>query len=238
MILIRLLFLVLVACGCGSNPFHKTMRIGIDKKWYPIDFGPQTAYVNGYTEDLLLEMAKYSGMEFELVPANWDSLMDGLRTNKYDAVLTSLPPYEYHLAKYDFSKNYLDLGPVMVLRTNEPELSLDQMKGKIVGVIANDQTALILEKTPEIIIRSFPSIPALLNGVAGGEIDGALLSRIPAVNFVNDLYAGQLKIGSQPLTDAGLHLVSPKGGARLFNKTLASLKKKKTVEQLLQKWNL
>jgi polar amino acid transport system substrate-binding protein len=211
------------------------MRIGVDPKWYPLEFGPQTAYVNGYTEELLLEMARYSGMEFELIEANWDTLVDGLKEKKYDAILSSLPPYEYNMAKFDFSKNFLDLGPVLILRTNEKEKALDQMKGKMIGIISGDQSALLLGKC---VVREYRSIPALLNGVAVGEIDGALLSQIPAVNFVKDLYANQLKIVGLPLTEAGLHLVALKGKGNSFNKTLQSMKKNKAVEKLLKKWNL
>lgn len=236
MYFLRLLTLVLLLCGCSSGP-RGTMRIGIDTKWYPINFGPQTALVNGYTEDLLLEMARYSGVQFELITANWDTLTDGLRENKYDAILTSMPPYEYNTAKYDFSDNFLDLGPVLIVPVDSEALDVSGMKGEMVGVIINDQTALILEKYP-VIIRSYHSIPELLNALAAGEIQGALLSRIPAVNFVRDLYAGKLKIASAPLSDAGLHLAASKGRMGTFNKTLEALRKRKTIDALLKKWQL
>ena len=76
----RLFFfsLILLFQSC-SNSGSSSFRIGIDPSWYAEDFGPQTAYVNGYTEDLLLEMSRYSGMQFELVRTSWDDLLDGLR---------------------------------------------------------------------------------------------------------------------------------------------------------------
>jgi polar amino acid transport system substrate-binding protein len=214
-----------------------TMRVGVDTKWYPLDFGPQTSYVNGFTEDLLLEMARYNGMQFEMISANWDTLLDGLKANKYDAILTSMPPYEYNMAKYEFSKNYLDLGPMLIVQAASNAKDLSDLGRQMVGIITNDTTALILEKHPTIIIRSYSSIPDLLNAVASGDIQGALLARIPAVNFVGDLYINTLKIVGEPLSDAGLHLVAMKG-TRIqgFTKTLDSLKKKKTLSTLLKKW--
>jgi ABC-type amino acid transport substrate-binding protein len=238
MYFIRLLILAFVACSCGSDGFRGTTRIGIDTKWYPIDFGSQTAYVNGYTEDLLLEMAIYSGMTFELVPANWDALTEGLKERRYDAILTSMPPYDYNLAKYDFSKNYLDLGPVLIVPIGATQSKLTELEGHLVGIINNDPSALILEKHPAIIIRNYNSIPELLNAVAAGDIQAALLAKIPAVNFVKDLYAGKLKISSDPLSDAGLHLVGPKGRIGRFTKTLEALRKRKSLDSLLKKWGL
>jgi len=234
--------LILQACSCGNGGLSRgTLRIGIDPNWYPVDFGTQTSYVNGFTEDLLLEIALYSGIEFERMPANWDNLLDGLREKKYDAVLTSLPPYEYNRAKYDFSGNFLDLGPVLIVPADVQEMDLDNPKGGLVGIISGASTVFELEKHPGVIIRNFDSIPDLLNAVVAGAVDAALLDRIPAVNYVGDLYAGKLKIVGSPLTEAGLHLVAPKRNARLvglFNSSLDRLKKNKTLDTLLKKWQL
>ncbi len=236
----RILFLVLIAslCSCGRIGSQGTVRVGIDPLWSPIDFGPQTSYVNGYTEDLLLEMAQYSGMQFQLLRANGGDLLEGLRSGIYDVVLTATPPYEYHLAKYDFSENFLDLGPVLIVSYGSKKNSLSQMDGDMVGIIANDPAELILAKYPALIIRSYNSIPDLLGAVARGEIEAALLDQIPAVNFVTDLYAGVLQIASPPMTQEGIHLVGPKGGMDGMNRTLTSLRKKKTVDSLLKKWGL
>jgi polar amino acid transport system substrate-binding protein len=234
------LLLLLHGCSCG-NGSNGAMRIGIDADWYPLNFGPQTSYVNGYTEDLLVEMSRYTGIEFEKIPANWDSLVDGLRERKYDAILTSMPPYVFNTAKYDFSSNYLDLGPVLIVPTNAETTELDKMHGQLVGIIGGDPSVAVLEKHPAIIIRNYSSIPDLLDAVANGAIQAAILDRIPAVNFTNDLYAGRLKIGSGPLTDKGLHLVTLKGHERIitdFDKTIVAFKRKKTLEDLLKKWQL
>lgn len=237
---IRLLLLVLFLCGCSCNPSgpRGTLRVGVDTKWYPLDFGLQTAYVNGFTEDLLIEMARYTGVHFEVISANWDSLMDGLDQGKYDAVLSSLPPYEFNQAKYDFSPNYLDLGPVLIFPIQAKRTDLTQMNGEMIGVIANDPSVLLLQKHPALLVRNYNSIPELLDAVVKGEVQAALLDRIPAVNYVGDLYAEELKIVGEPLTDKGLHLVSLKGRGKGFSKTLETFRKKKTLNALLKKWSL
>lgn len=240
MIIFRLLVLALITCGCscGSDSSRGGIRIGVDPLWYPVDFGPQTSYVNGYTEDMLLEMARYSGMRFELITASWDNLQQGMREGKYDAIITTLPAYEYNQAKYDFSKNFLDLGPVLVVSYGSEKATLTQLSGDMVGIITGDPSELLLAKHPTIIIRYYSTIPDLLNAVAKGDIDAALLNQIPAVNFISDLYAGVLSIAGKPLTDQGIHLVGPKGGIHSFNKNLEALRKRKTLDELQKKWEL
>ena len=214
------------------------MRVGVDPNWYPINFGPQVAYVNGYTEDLLLEMARYGGIAFELIPANWDTLLDGLQGKKYDAILTSMPPYEYNVAKYDFSKNFLDLGAVLIVPTASKQDDLSQMEGHRVGIIVNDAAALILERYSSVLVSTYSSIPDLLDALAAGEIQGAVLPRIPAIHFVADLYQGKIKVVGAPMTDLGLHLVAPKGRGKEFCKILETLRKRKVLDPLLKKWSL
>lgn len=231
--LLLLLFIFLTGCG---NAQKDVLRIGVDTKWYPLDLGAQTSYVNGFTEDLLLKMAHDSGMEFQLVYANWDALLDGLREKKYDAIFTSMPPYEFHAAKYDFSVNLLDLGPVLITKVDAKKEQLKEMEGDFVGIIQGDPAVALVEKHPKIIIREFLSIPDLLNAVAVGEIEAALLPNVPAVNYVGDLYAGSLKIVGSPMTDQGLHLVGPKGSIAKFDRELKALKAKKSYSELLVKW--
>lgn len=242
LILLFILSLIFQSCGCNSEGNRGAMRIGIDPYWYPINFGAQESYVNGFTEDLLLEIARDSGIHFERIAANWDNLLDGLREEKYDAVLTSLPPYEFHTAKFDFSPSILDLGPVLIVPVNASKTELSKMGGELVGVVTGDPAILQIQKYPDVVTRNYNSIPELLNALVAGEIEGALLNRVPAMSYVSDLYGGKLKIASAPLTDSGLRLVTPKGKQTyqlaLFNKSLSSLKKKKKLQALLKKWEL
>jgi len=233
--------LSLVCCfGCSKD--HTVMRIGVDPNWYPIDFDAQQPFVNGFIEDLFHELASHSGMRLERIEANWDSLLDGMREKRYDAVLTSIPPYNFNLAKYDLSKNILDLGPVLVLPGGSSAHTLDDLSHEIVGVLAGGDAALVLQRHADILMRSYPSITALLDALVDGDIKGALLDRLVALSYTRDLYSGALKVVGVPLTGKGLHLAVLKGQQRhtldLFEESLEHLQKKKKLQELLVKWQL
>ncbi len=231
---------LLVLYGCGANKHSEKIRIGVDSSWENFNFGPQTGYVNGFTEDLLQEIAKYEGVVFEKIPANWDTLFSGLKEKKYDAILTGLPPYTFNLAKYDFSQNILDLGPVLIVREDAGYKKLSEVGDRAIGVLSGDSLEFILDKYPDIRVKSYPSIPDLLNAAVYGDVAGVLLDRLPAVNYVADLYSGKLKIVSGPLSRKGLRLATlkgtEKGVTQIFNRSLKALKKKKKI--LLKKWSL
>ncbi len=173
---------------------------------------------------------------------NWDTLLQGLNEGKYDIVLTSIPPYNFNQAKYDFTENFLSLGPVLITPANANYTDLAHMNGELVGVITGDPAVLVVEKYPEVIIRNYTTLPEVLDAVANGEIEAAVLDRLPASNYVQDLYAGKLKIASTPMNEVGLHAVSLKGKSprliRLFNSSIEQMKKKKSLEALQKKWFL
>lgn len=227
-------------CGCSKE--HASLRIGIDPNWHPLDFQAQQPFVNGFIEDLLQEVASYSGMRIERIEANWDSLLDGMREKRYDAVLTSIPPYNFNLAKYDFSQNVLDLGPVLILQEGSKAGNLDDLSQELVGIISGSDASLILQKHADILMRSYPSVPVMLDALTDGDIKGALLDRLLASNYVRDLYAGALKVSGKPLSPKGLHLAVLKGQQKhaleLFEKSLEHLQKKKKMQALLAKWQL
>lgn len=230
------------SCSCNQNKRGSGLRIGVDPSFAPLNFEEMQPYVNGYVEELLLEVAHFTGMHFEKVNANWDNLLEGMDGGQYDAVISSMPAYNFNLAKYEFSDSFLDLGPVLVVPSNANYSDLKSLSGELVGVITGDPAVLVIEEYPEVIIRGYNAIPDLLTAVANGDIEAAVLDRLHALSYVRDLYAGRLKIATAPMTSLGLRTVAPKKEStkfiRLFNQALEQMKKKKTLDALQKKWNL
>lgn len=226
--------------GCGRAP--QQIRIGIDPNWYPQNFKDKQFYVNGFVDELLLEISRHTHIEFQRIGANWDTLLDGLKQHRYDAALCSLPPYPFNQAKYEFSSNFLDIGPVLVTPFASALNELNQMSNRVVGVLSGDQQSLVMQKYSGVIMRTYDSVPEIFDVLNNNEVEGIVIDRLTAVGFVRGAYAGKLKINGSPLTNAGLHLVTlkedPSQAVKMFNKSLAYLAKKKKLKKLLQKWQL
>lgn len=234
------LLAVFTSCSSKEQSRHGTYRIGIDASWSPLNFDKQQPYVNGYVEDLLLEISRYNGISFEKVSANFDTLREGLNKGQYDAILSSMPPLIFNTAKYDFSQNFLNTGLVLVTTANAKYDNLKDLSQELVGIIAGSPAALVLEKNSKILIQTYPSLAALLTGVMNGEVEAAAVDRLPAAAYVRDLYNGKLKI-VDTLTSSGLHAIAKKDSGRLihlFNQAIEHMKKKKILNSLEKKWQL
>lgn len=239
--LLLLLAFFFTGCGCGGQNPRTVYRVGIDPNWGPLDFGNQQPYVNGYTEELLLQMARYHGVAFKKSTGDNAKLIAGLKKGRYDAVLTSMPPYEFNKAKFDFSQNFLNTGLVLVMNEEAKYSDLSDLSDELVGIVTNSPAALIVEKNPKVIIRTYSSIPETLDAIVAGEIEAAVLPRLPVFAYVRDLYNEKLKIAPEPLTKEGLHAIAKKGSGsfiRMFNKSIERMKKKHSLESLEKKWQL
>jgi len=238
-ILFRILLVTLLFSACSSDRIDKNVfRIGIDPTWYPIDFAAQEQYVNGFVSELLLEISLYTGITFERVEANWDALVDGLQKHRYDAILSALSPYNYNTANFDFSEKFLSIGPVLIVPKSSNIHSLKEMDSGLIGV----QTPFTLAQYPNVMMRSYGSIPELLNALANGEVDGVLLDKLVADSYVRDLYSGKLKVVGEPLTNAGLRFILLKGQRskemKLIRQSLKAFIKDKKLTALLKKWQI
>lgn len=234
-----ILLLTLFSCGSNSNGGRK---VGVDASWYPLNLDGRTNNVTAFSTELLGQIGKIEKIPFVRVTVNWDTLLEGLKKNEYEAILTSMPPYIFNEKLFDFSDIYLPLGPVLVVPVQSKIDSLDDLDGKEVAVIAGSTSTVILEGAKGVLIRSYDSIPAALNDLAAGNIDGAMIDILSAVAYCNDLFQGQLRIATPPLNDEGLRLVTKHGIAsdliRGFNRGLQRLKKNGDYDAMLKKWGL
>jgi len=195
-----------------------------------------------FSTELLKEIAKNERLDLSLIRMNWNNLLWGLREKKYQGALSSLRPYVFYLKEYSFSSLYLEAGPVFVLPKGSLITEIKQLIGKEIAVVQGSSAAVLLQKFPGIIIRSYLSIPQALQAVEKQEVDLAAIHLLIAQNFVRDLYPNILKIEGPPLDNEGLRLLTLDNENQellsRFDEGLEQLKKDGTYEMLKQKWGL
>ena len=236
------LIILLFFFGCSSAP-SKKYRIAIDMSWYSLDTMEKGQNITGFSREILEQMAILEKMEIELIPVNWDYLMEGLLKKNNDAILTSLPPLVIYQDVYQFSDLYLATGPCIVLRLGESIKNLSDLNGKEIAIQYGDlQSMQVLQRIPNILIRNYDMIPKALNATVHDQIDGVCISALGAWSYCRDLYSDSLHVVLGPLNDSGLRLVTTKDSSkfliRKFNHTIRELKTSGKYSMLLEKWSL
>ena len=232
--------LVLILVGCSSK--GKTYTIGVDPYWFPLDLQGKEANVFAFSNELLYEISRHEGINFDRINQNWDNLSLGLEEEKYDAILASIHPYIYQLKKYSFSDLYMNTGPVLIIK-HDAELNVEgEMAGKEIAVGSKEMEALFIRLYPQVVIRHYNVIPYALNALVNDYVDGVAVGYIAATSYTQDLYKGKIKIVTPPLNDAGLRLITlyerhPKL-IEAFNRGLEKVRDSGKYEKLIKKWDL
>jgi polar amino acid transport system substrate-binding protein len=230
-----------LSCG-GKKPADFDYIIAFDPMWYSMQAPGREADLTAFTTELFVEIGKIEKVTIGVFQRSWSNLMYALQESECDAICSTMQPYLFYEKLYNFSHLYLMTGPVLVSPIKAPVKSLDKLGGDIIGIQRDSNMAIILEKYPRIIQRTYESIQQALIDTTKGEIDGALVDILSAEAFTRDLFQDQLKIASPPLTQEGIRLLAMKNHKpeliRIFDRGLARLKADGTYSALAKKWRL
>ena len=237
------LLLTLFSCFSASCTFQrKTFRIGIDPTCYPLNLSGKELNVSAFTDDLLKEISKLEGIYFEKITMSWDNLVEGLKEEKYDGMISTIYPYIFNVATYGFSDIILHTGPVLVVSRSFDSGLKGKMIGKAIAVDSFQNEALLIQMYPDVIVRRYFQIAEVINDILIEEVDGALIDNISAIGFAQEIYEDKLTLASAPLNDAGLRMMILKGKneqlINSFNRGLSKVRDKGIYDRLLKKWSL
>ncbi|MBI5274140.1 MAG: transporter substrate-binding domain-containing protein [Chlamydiales bacterium] len=235
-------FVVLLSClfGCSSSQ-KPDFRIGIDPTFYPLNLDKKDINVFAFFNELFQEMAKTNKRTISSVNRSWDDLLNGLETNSYEAVVSSMQPRVLNENTYLFSDVILPTGPVIIVPTQSTITGYKDLNDKIVAVEEGSEAALKISRDISISVRMYKAIPQALTDLEMGKYDAVIVDIIPAISYVQDLYSGSLKIVGDPILPQGLRIVSLKGSSKtvdFFNQSMRQLKEKGVYRQLAKKWNV
>ncbi|KAG6558930.1 L-cystine-binding protein FliY [Candidatus Rhabdochlamydia oedothoracis] len=234
---ISTLLLLALLCCCGSK--NHQQRVALDPSWYPLDLEDKNAQLVGFSTEILQKISEKLPLAKIITDAHY--LLEDLFQGKYEAVLSSFPPYNFNKDRFDFSESYLMLGPVIVVNKSSDISSIKQLKGKAIGVLS-DANALLVELVPNVLIHQYTSKAQALEDITSGVLDAALIDILSAYAYCEDLYQDKLKVGSLPLTNEALRLITArdKNGSliKAFNKEIHRLKQSGEYQKIIDKWGL
>ncbi len=220
----------------------KVFRIARDDNWYPVDMLGKERNMTGFTNDLLLSIARDQKLKFEIYGGASTQLFSNLDRGGYDAIIAVATPDAYTNQRYLFSDPIYPLGPVLVVRSSSPLSSIEDLAGKLVG-FQRSSTNLSWLPNSRAIYTPFENAISGLDSLEKGQLDGMILDLFLAHIYSLGLYRGRIRVATGPLTREGVCLITlhkPLGEELIttFDSGLEALIENGTYAQLLEKWGM
>lgn len=132
------LVVVLMICWAGfaiAADAKKKLRIGTEGAYPPFNYMDKDGKVVGFDIDIANALCKEAGMVCEFKLQDWDGLIPGLMSKKFDAIVASMSITEERKQKVDFTNKYYQTPARFVAKKGtDITISKEGLKGKTVGV--------------------------------------------------------------------------------------------------------
>ena len=238
------LVLFLLILGCGKE--NKKLVFATDTTLIPMSFVGDDGKISGFEPDLINEISKTAGFDYELVNVEWAGLFGGLITQKYDAVVASVTILDERKKRMAFSIPYLRSGLALVVRRDSEKInSVEDLKREqlLIGAQLGTTSYFYLEKDPAIRKKGYQAYGHAVADLIKGEIDAVLGESTGTLYYKNQRkdYFQKIKMVGEILTEEYYGIVLRKTDPDLLNKIDTALKQlleDGTVSRLHAKWEL
>lgn len=218
------------------------LTVGSDVAFPPFEFEDEkTQEIVGFDVDLIKEIGKRIGLQVKIQPAAFDTIIQALNARKFDCVVSAMTITDERKKQVDFSDPYIDSNQSLAVKSGSPIKSVEDLKGKVVGVQRGTTGELkaqeIKEKYGIKEVKSYDDTLMAFEDLKAGRIDAVindypvtayLVKKDPSFKIVTEIPTGE-KYGIAVRKDS-------KALLKAINKALADMKKDGTYEKIYNKW--
>ena len=205
MALLLALMMVFALCACGGGdepapsadpetsqaPEKKTLTMATEGTFPPYEFYDGDQLV-GIDVEVAKAIADKLGMDFEVTDIDFNSIIPGVQTGKYDIGMAGMTVNDERLEKVNFSTSYAKGVQVVTVREGSPIKSVDDLFAEGANYTVGTQTGTtgFLYASDDIegaglgTVKSFSKNTDLFEALKNGQVDCAILDNEPSKALV------------------------------------------------------
>lgn len=178
-----------------------TLTVGMNLQFEPEMYLDESGEPAGYDVDLLNKLADSMGVKLDIVNLDFDGLIPGLQSEKFDMVSVGLTATDERKEVIDFSREYVPYVSVLAVpEADEGPFTIDnynQAGTKITALQGSSGEQLAKDTFPEASVDGFAQQNAALLEVATGRAQGSVLEDYILAQYQSS-NPDQLKVAELP----------------------------------------
>jgi glutamine transport system substrate-binding protein len=224
----------------GGSFEGETFTVATDTNYVPFEFlNTETNEMEGFDIDLINAIAERVGFEIDLEVVEFDGILAGMETGRYDIGIAGMTITEERAEVFDFSDPYYDAGLIIAVRGDEEEIqSVDDLDGRPVATRAATTSENYLEENTDAEISLFPDIVNAYQDLRAGRVDAVVYDLPNVLYYIDSEALGEMKTVGDTLTGEQYGIAFPEGSElrEPVNEALAELKEDGTYGDIYEKW--
>ncbi|MGE5702791.1 MAG: ABC transporter substrate-binding protein [Clostridia bacterium] len=211
-----------------------TMAMG--GKYPPFNYKNKQNELDGFDMDIAKEIAKRLGVEAKAVTTEWDGIIAGLLTSKYDIILGSMAITEERKQKVDFV-HYYTSGASIVAPSDSPAKGPEDLKGVTVGV---GMGTTYEKKAREFgaDVKTYATSVDAFTDMVNGRVQAVITDKLIASNNIKEKNL-PFKLVGEPLYEEKCGIAIRKDDPELkaaIEKALEDMRQDGTYTTISEKW--
>ena len=213
-----------------------SMVFATEGTWSPWTFHNEAGDLTGYDIEVSRAIAAELSVEAEFAEGEWDGLLAGIDSGRYDTMANGVSVTEEREEKYDFTEPYAYNRIVVITTADSNIASMDDLAGKTTANTLGSSYAILAEShgATNTGVDDFNQTIQLLES---GRIDATLNDEVVFYDYLNQHPEANLKIAAED--DEPTRVAFPlrkeeatEGMLTAMNDAIATLRENGTLAEL------
>lgn len=221
---------------------EETLQAVTDPSFVPFEMLDQeTGEMVGFDMDILAEVAKRAGFDYELRTMDFNGIIPALQARNADIALAGITITDEREKIVDFSDPYYDSGLRLLVRADNEDIDeVSDLKGKKVGTKIGSTSANYLEENlgDEAEIVPYPGSSDMYMALMSGSVD-AVFYDAPNVGYFSKTQGENRTKVVGPLYEGQQYGIALADGSKWVddvNQALEAMKEDGTYKEIYTKW--
>lgn len=217
------------------------ITIAMEGNWQPWTYEDEDGNLTGFEVDVSRAVAEKLGVEPEYVVGEWDGLLAGVQSGRYDVMANGVGYTAERAEAYYFSDFYAFNKTALVVRgDNEDIKSLDDLAGKTTCNSANSTYQLLAEKYGAT-VKDIETLDGTIEELLAGRVDATLNAEVSINDYMREQPDANIKIVAYDPDVEKVGMIMPYGEnskslQEAINEALAELRADGTLREISNKY--